>query len=65
MEEHHIASDSAPVIGLEAENPSGERGTGQAETARAVRCSKAFPFTFTLLGQTHSIIGTTEEMSLQ
>ena len=43
---------SAPVIGLEAENPSGERGTGQAETARAVRCSSAFPFNFTLLGQT-------------
>uniref|UniRef100_A0AAZ3SQB3 F-box domain-containing protein n=1 Tax=Oncorhynchus tshawytscha TaxID=74940 RepID=A0AAZ3SQB3_ONCTS len=48
----YITNDSAPVIGLEAENPSGKRGTGQAETARAVRCSRAFPFTFPLLGQT-------------
>ena len=62
MKEHQSASDSAPVIGLEAENPSGKRGYGQAETARAVRCSRAFPFTFTLLGQTTLI---TKEMSLQ
>jgi hypothetical protein len=52
MKEHQYASDSAPVIGLEAENASGKRGTGQAETARVVHCSSAFPFTFTLLGQT-------------
>ena len=52
VEEHQQATDSAPVIRVEADNPSGERGTGQAETARAVCCSIAFPFTFVPLGQT-------------
>uniref|UniRef100_A0A8C7PRU8 Splicing factor 3B subunit 4 n=1 Tax=Oncorhynchus mykiss TaxID=8022 RepID=A0A8C7PRU8_ONCMY len=46
------ASHSASVIGLEAKNHGGERRTSQAETARAVRCPSAFPFTFILLGQT-------------
>uniref|UniRef100_A0A4W5K717 XPG N-terminal domain-containing protein n=1 Tax=Hucho hucho TaxID=62062 RepID=A0A4W5K717_9TELE len=46
------AIDSDSVIWSEAENPSGERGAGQAETARVVRCSSALLFTFAPLGQT-------------
>ena len=45
-----------PVIGSEAENLSGERGAGQAETARAVRRSSALH----PLARLHSIIGPTE-----
>ena len=44
-------------------NPSGERGAGQAETARAVRHSIALPFAFAPHVQA-TVIGPTEEMSL-
>jgi hypothetical protein len=46
----------ALAIGSEAENTSGERGDGQAETARVVRHSSA---------RLNSIIAPIEEMSLQ
>ena len=44
--------DTAPIIRSKAENPSGERGAGQAETARAVHRYGALQFTFAPLGQT-------------
>ena len=52
MGERKQASDSATIIGSEAENPSGEKGAGQAETARVLCHSSALILTFTPLGQT-------------
>ena len=42
MEEREQAIDSAPVIGSEAENSSGERGAGQAETASEGKLKKNY-----------------------
>jgi hypothetical protein len=65
MEEHQYASDSAPVIGFETENPSGERGTGQAETARVVFALVPFRSPSHSWDKLYSIIRPTEEMSLK
>jgi hypothetical protein len=52
MGDREQANDSAPVIRSEAENPSGERGAGQAKTARVVVHCSALLCTFAPLGQT-------------